>query len=147
MANANGWDGIKSKFKQLGQQAGKRFLLAQSAKALGTWLDRAGWTVESLDEALRTQQPILEQAWATIPMEVLQRLHDTIYPIAATLTPEDYPIVLQELAAYPQWQAYADLLYYYHYDAFAHAVSQLRQWFLAGGGGQGIGGGQDMSGG
>lgn len=126
-------ENIKTRTEQIGQQAGKAFLLKQAAHALGRWLDRAGWTVESLDEALRAQQPILAEAWITMPMEIIQRLErlrETIVPIAESLTVNDYPILLQELAANPAWQAYADLLYNQHYAAFEQSVEQLRQWFI-----------------
>ena len=128
-------DSVKARAGQIGQQAGKALLLKQAAGALGSWLDRAGWTVETLDEALRNNQPVLAEAWQTIPVEALQRLqrlHDTIAPIAESLTVDDYPVLLQELAANPAWQAYAELLYHYHYDAFEQSVEQLRAWFIHG---------------
>ena len=128
-------DNVKARAGQIGQQAGKAILLKQAAGALGSWLDRAGWTVDSLDEALRNNQPILQEAWQTIPIEGLQRLQqlrDAVVPIAQALTPDDYPVLLQDLAENPAWQAYAELLYNYHYAAFEQSMNQLRQWFING---------------
>lgn len=125
-------DNVKARAGQIGQQAGKRILLQQAASALGHWLNRAGWTVETLDDALRHQQPILEEAWATIPVAQLNRVREYIVPLAESLIVDDYPILLQELAANPAWQAYAELLYNYHYEAFEQSVNQLREWFIHG---------------
>lgn len=111
--------------------ATKAMVLAQAAQALGEWLDRAGWTPETLDAALQAGQPVLEEAWATIPWDEVQRLAPRLKPLAAQLTLDDYPAILQALAGVPRWQPFAELLYYHHYAAFEAGVERLRQLFLS----------------
>lgn len=108
----------------------KNLVIRKAAQALGEWLDRAGWTVESLDAALRADQPVLETAWADIPPETLAQARVWLRPLVTQLTAEDYPAILQELAANPAWKAFAELLYWHHYPQFAHSLTQLRTRLL-----------------
>ena len=113
--------------------AGKALALAKAGDALASWLQETALTAEALRAALDRGDDVLAEAIATVPQAGWAAAKNLARPVLASITPADYPAVLQRLAEYPDCRAHAALLYesrYYHRH-FAPAMQRALGW-LAG---------------
>ena len=114
--------------------AGKALALAKAGDALAYWLRAQAITVDALQAALDRGDSVLAEALATVPRAEWAAAQSLARPVLASITPADYPAVLQRLAAYADCRPHAHLLYqpHYYHRYFVPAMEQAQAW-LAGG--------------
>lgn len=115
------WDRLKALPKEA--------ILREAGEALAAWLTDTGLTAEALEQRLLANEPILLQALATVREDDAARVRQLAARWVSQLGPADYPKVLQALAAYPQFQPHAHLLYHrYFWSHFVPAMETAKSW-------------------
>lgn len=123
------WDSLRA----AGTNAAKVAVLNQAGTALHDWLMAEALSADQLRALLDAGVPVLTDALQRLPPEAVGTARRLAGGVLARITPDDYPVVLQQLAGYPETAAHAHLLaepLYYHRD-FVPAMTAARAW-LAG---------------
>lgn len=122
--------GLADRAKAAMAASGRALAMAKAGDALAAWIQNAGVTVEGLQRAMDRGDDVLAQALATAPREALVVARTVAGPVLASITPADYPLVLQRLGDYPDCLPHAHLLYqdHYYHAHFVPAMDRARAW-------------------
>lgn len=111
----------------------KEALLKNAATAMAHWLQDKQVNVATLDQRLRANEPILDEALASIPKEQLGGIRLMARPFLKGLTEADYAKVLTYLWEFPAAREHALLLHQkYFHSHWIPAMQRVQQWLLTG---------------
>jgi len=124
------WDRVRA----VGTNAAKVALLNQAGTALHNWLMDQELSADALRALLDAGQPVLTDALRSLPPEAVGTARRLAGGLLRDVTPDDYMVVLQQLAGYPETAPHAALLSQPHYchRYFVPAMDAAKAW-LAGG--------------
>jgi hypothetical protein len=129
--------GLGGRLKAQAGASMRAALLRQAGTALHAWMTETGLSCQGLQDALDRGEDVLGRALQSLPREGLATAQQLARPLLASITPAEYPIVLQQLAAWPETACHAQLLYqsHYYHAHFVPALERARAWLAGNAGG------------